>query len=324
MIGDDTVVAPACTAAVYGASGFVGREVAVALEGDGISVRPLRAPRLRCGATTLAGVSNSVDSGVVDHLARQILGVDVIVNAAGVLSGVRNQREVILGANALLPACLAAAVAAIGGEVRFIHISSAAVQGGQPRLTARGPLRPYNTYSLAKALGERSVTKYVRPETVSLRPGSVHGPRRAMTHKVMAFARSPKAMTLAPGLAPSPQVHVANVAAAVCQLASIRSTTPEVVLQPEEGFTTSGFLELMGGKAPRLAPPFLGPVVSWTRSATSSLAPRAAQQLRRIELLLRGQQQERSWLTGAGFVPPFTHTDWEEMVRRVQVEGGAG
>lgn len=310
------------TVIVYGSSGFVGREVARCMATSGVTVLRMATPRLLCSAADVEVIADSIDQTLVGRLRIQLARADVVVNASGVTPRATHHRDVLLGANALFPATLASATAATG--TRLIHVSSAAVQGNQPRLTARGPLRPFNPYSASKAMGETLVTRLAAGGAVCLRPASVHGVDRSTTRKVVAFARSPVAFTETPGAASTPQQHVVNVAAAVHHLASTRSDPPSVVLQPDEGFTTGGFLELMGsGRSPRLVPRSAGWLTVGIGAATSVLLPQAAQHVRRLEILLRGQEQEASWLDGDNFKLPYSHAEWTGMVRDMEAEGAA-
>ena len=61
----------------------------------------------------------------------------------------------------------------------------------------------------------------------------------------------------------------------------------------------------------------IGRLASWACAASSRAVPKVAQQMRRVELLMKGQSQERSWLTADGFVLPHSHEHWVEMVDRI-------
>jgi UDP-glucose 4-epimerase len=301
---------------VYGSSGFVGQAVALCLSSNGVVVRRATTPRLTCAATDMEGVSQDVDRALVDHVSTEIHDADVVVNAAGVTPGSGGSAETMMGANALFAAVLAAAAHQTG--VRLVHVSSSAVQGGGCQLTAHGQLRPFNPYSLSKAIGE-SLVHQLHPGAISLRPASVHGFDRPMTRRLVAFARSKAAFTLSPGTAPTPQMHVRNVAAAVCHLAATTASPPDIVLQPDEGFTTKGFLQLMGsGRSPLLVPASMGRLISWACTAGARVVPNVAQQARRVEMLMKGQSQESSWLAIDGFRLPYSHEHWVDMVERIE------
>lgn len=299
--------------AVVGATGFVGRAVVERLRQCGADVRAVRAPRLTAETRTSEDVVAALNRRLTERTRADIDDVDVVVNAAGVTPSRGASAAELFGANALLPALLVAATTA----QRLVHVSSAAVQGRAPVLTARGPLCPFNAYSASKALGEQVALRLAPERVAVLRPASVHGPGRSVTRRVVRLAGSPAAVTLAPGSGPTPQAHVANVAAAAAHLVMTTSTPPSVVLQPSEGFSTAGFLALMGGRPPRLIPSRLRPAVA-AAVAVGSRLPRAAQQVRRLELLLLGQDQEESWLVADGYMPVADRLAWEAMAEQVR------
>ena len=304
--------------ALYGGTGFIGRAVRQDLADHGWDVALCAAPRLASAALDLPGLLGDIDSELVTQLCHETAECVGIVNASGIVPGRSASRAAVMGANALLPAVLAAVSSRRPG-LRFVHLSSSAVQGSVPVLRAEGPVRPFSPYAQSKICAEAALRVLAEGSSVSLRPASVHGPNRAMTRRVMRLASSRKSITSAPGNLPTPQMHVDNVAAAVRFLLAANTLVPSVVLQPAEGFSTRGFLELMGsGRAPTLVPRAIGPLVSGFRSLLSTTAPGTAHSLRRVELLLLGQDQEDSWLTGQGFELPYGHSHWRDMVMHLE------
>ena len=121
--------------ALFGAIGFVGSAVARACVAADHEVVALRSPLVRCEASDVDQVQDQAQSlnELVDSTAAQILGCDVVVNAAGCAEALSGDEAVLLGANALLPAVLAAAVG-VAAVPRLVQVSSAAVQGRRPIL----------------------------------------------------------------------------------------------------------------------------------------------------------------------------------------------
>ena len=247
------------------------------LAAHGWDVAAYAAPRLSCTARDLPGLLAEVDPDLVAQLSHETAECVGIVNASGVVPGRSASRAALMGANALLPAVLAT-VASRRRGLRFVHLSSSAVQGSVPVLRSQGPVRPFSPYAESKIYAEAALRALAQESSVSLRPASVHGPNRAMTHRVMRLASSRSSFTSAPGDSPTPQMHVDNVSAAVRFLLSCRHLVPSVVLQPTEGFSTSGFLELMGsGRAPTLVPRSIGSLVSGLRGLLGSRPSGAVQ-----------------------------------------------
>ena len=86
-------------------------------------------------------------------LAAAFAGVQVVVNAAGLATPGGTDSPALRGANALLPLVVADAADAAGVQ-RFVHLSSAAVQGHRPFLDESSHVQPFSAYSRSKALGE--------------------------------------------------------------------------------------------------------------------------------------------------------------------------
>lgn len=304
------------TIAVIGASGFVGRSVTDALRDRGATVLEVRAPRLSVppSAATQAWRTQVSD---LTQLTEQLTGSAVVVNCAGNPDASSRDEAGLFGANAALPG-LAAHAAHRTGAQRFIHVSSAAVQGAAPRLDASNTTHAKSTYARSKVDGERAVALSTSPEsTIVYRPPSVHSPERRVTRGIRRLATSPVSSVVGQGTAHTPQAHIRNVAAAVAELALTPEHPPSTVIHPWEGWTTGELLRVFGsGREPIHIPQLLGPLIRWLLhlcGRSSRLAPNA----RRIEMMWFGQEQDRSWLTDIGWTPPAGRAEWEALVARI-------
>jgi len=198
-------------AVVVGGSGFVGSHVVRRLEDDGWEAIPLAAPRLSlspgANADEVLAAVNAHESTVA-QLAEFFTGADVIVNAAGDAAPDSAASASLAGANALLPAVLAAA-AARSHAYRFVHVSSAAVQGRRAVLDESAETEAFSPYSRSKALGEKALLRVVEeagegsPEIVMVRATSVQGADRPTTVRLRGVASSRLATVASPGDRPS-------------------------------------------------------------------------------------------------------------------------
>jgi nucleoside-diphosphate-sugar epimerase len=297
--------------AVTGAGGFVGSALVAALRAAGDEVVTVHAPRLTADPAgtpaDLAAVAAAHPA--VDRLAEALAGADVVVNAAGVATPDAPASPGLTGANALLPAVLAVACAHAGAG-RFLHVSSAAVQGRRRVLDESPETDPFSPYSAAKAAGEAALARVdPRPSSVvTVRPTSVHGPGRPATARLARFASSRLASVAGRGTRPSVVCHVADVAA-LLRFAGLAEAPPPIVLQPWSGTTTAGVLRsVSGGREPRHVPTPLAYAAVGLGHAAAALArpvaPGLAGVVRRVEVLWLGQRQVPGWAAGAGFTAP--------------------
>jgi nucleoside-diphosphate-sugar epimerase len=292
---------------VLGGSGFVGSAVLRTLQAAGIDARSAPAPRLSAyarSAEELAAEAHRVDRTALSAL---IEGYDVVVNAAGLAAPSAPSGPELFGANALLPAVVAMA-AADAGASRFIHLSSAAVQGRSRLLDETADTSPFSPYSLSKARGEQTldvVTAAGRPglTTVVVRATSVQGTGRPTTASLVRLAQSRLATVASPGTASSPVTSVDALAELVLSLGRFEGALPAVVLQPWEGLTVRSVLEAAGG-SPRVLPRMLCRlVIRGGYGVSALLRGRLDGQVRRAELLWFGQEQVRGWATENGMSP---------------------
>ncbi|MCC3294727.1 NAD-dependent epimerase/dehydratase family protein [Arthrobacter sp. zg-Y411] len=305
--GSASVPSSAPVWVVVGASGFIGSSVHAALTARGARVRSVAAPRLRTDATDARALA-SVAAGLVSErkaLTEAFANAEVVINAAGLATPGAGDSPELRGANALLPLLIADAADAAGVR-RFVHLSSAAVQGHRPFLDESSHVEPFSAYSRAKALGEQALA--VRQSgpcsVVTVRATSVQGPGRPTTAKLARLAASPLASVAAPGTAPSPVSSVHALVDFVLTVAGHMGPVPPVVLQPWEQASVSSVLESAGGRRPVRLPAWFCRGVLRTGYAVSSLAgERFHGPLRRVEMMWFGQRQEPGWAEATGNVP---------------------
>jgi nucleoside-diphosphate-sugar epimerase len=288
---------------VLGASGFVGSAVVESL-GPENEVVALPAPRLTPTRVDSQEPAPEVNAAHVGEWATRFAGLDVVINAAGDPNASSMNEEALIAANALMPlfvyqACRQAAVR------RFVHISSAVVQGDRPSLDASRDWQPFSPYSSAKVAGEKWLLE-VRDEPTQLviyRPPSVHAPGRGVTVKVARLAAGPARSVAGAGNRPTPQARLENVADAVRFLAVVDSTPPEIVHHPWEGITTGELMRSLGGREPKKLPEPLCSFVCASARWSERAIPRVAPYRRRLEMMWFGQGVEPSWLTSSGWQP---------------------
>lgn len=335
------------TWAVVGASGFVGSAVAAELRGRGLAVKELAAPRLESTAGTAAEIvdaahatvgATQAQGGAPDaagsdaagpDLAADIAsfrnaldGVDVVVNAAGLATPGDGESPALTGANALLPAVVAL-LAREAGAHRFVHLSSASVQG-QNRTIDESPARaPFSAYSRSKTLGEEALELLAGEtghpgshhlEITTIRATSVQGPGRPTTLSLVKVAGSPLASVASPGNAPTPVSSIDGLAWFVAETGLHAGPVPAIVLQPWERLTVSDVLTDAGGRAPLMIPAWLCRTVLATGYFVSRiLGERLHGPIRRVELMWFGQGQVPGWAESAGLVPePFVREVLEQ------------
>jgi len=305
------------TVVVFGATGFVGGASVSALRGRGAKVKTSRAPRLPpTPANQVREVLANYDE-LVSEIAEELAGADAVVNAAGNPDASLRDESLLMAANAVLPAVLARAIRS-AGVPRFVHVSSAVVQGATPRLDQSTHTAAFSAYSRSKVLGELLVQELAAPATVVYRPPSVHAPDRRVSQMTARIARSPISSVARPGSSPSPQTLLKNVADAIAFLATTEVQPPAIVAHPSEGLTTASVLTLLGGRQPLEIPRALAKAVVAMLTAGGSVMPQIAANARRVEMLWFGQSQAPSWLTEAGWIPPAGRDEWVRLGRKLR------
>ncbi|WP_131105983.1 NAD-dependent epimerase/dehydratase family protein [Ornithinimicrobium sufpigmenti] len=293
------------TAAVLGASGFVGGHVTKWLRQTSVVVKPVRAPRMAHSVASLK--LDPYEAYLFDMLSE----CDVVVNAAGVADAVGSSQD-MEWANHRLPGLLAQVTARLG--VRLVHMSSAAVQGRRPALDSSAEYAPFSPYSASKAAGERAVLAHSSTACI-YRPPGVHGPDRAVTQKLVRLARGRWATVASPGDQNSPQALIENVADAIAFLATTEEELPRIVHHPSEGLTVSSLLHLLGGRPPRRVPQTLASAAISAAFLAGRARPGLQGHARRLEMVLVGQEQAPSWLTAVGWRAPYCAGRWAELGR---------
>lgn len=299
---------------VVGATGFVGSAVVAALRDRGATVTAVAAPRL--AAVGEADIVDALDrSGkIIEAIVTSIAGADALVNAAGDPNASSRDESSLMAANALLPAILARAAgeASVG---RFVHVSSAVVQGRALILDESDLVRPFSAYSRSKVAGERMALDFAAGAAVVYRPPSVHAQDRRVSRMMARLARSRLSSVTSPGTSPTPQALLPNVADAIAFLALCRERPPRIVIHPSEGLTTSGLLLLLGQRKPKLVPRGVARPLVAIMLAVARVIPPLAANARRVELLWFGQGQAASWLSDAGWRPCAGHDAWRDLGR---------
>ena len=299
---------------VLGAGGFVGTAVKRALQQAGTSVTSIAAPRISRPRGTVPergeGMSSTVDA--IAALEESLRGCAAVVNCAGIAMPGAGASLALYGANALLPIVVREACSRAGVS-RFIHVSSAAVQGDRDILDETEDVTPMTPYARSKAAGERLLLRGNREGVTIFRPTSVHGSARIVTARLARLARSPLSSVAGSGEWASPQVLVQNVGSAVAYLAVCSSAPPAIVLQPSEGQTAKSVLCVLGlGREPHHLPEHLAYAVL-AAAALATFNPQLSAARRRLHMLWFGQQQTVGWLSSQGFAPPAGADAWSRL-----------
>lgn len=292
--------------AVVGATGFIGSALLTKLRADGINVLPIRAPRLELepDEARRGSAENKIATG---ELAAQFMNVDVVVNAAGLATPDSEAAGALYGANALLPVVIADAAARAGCR-RYIHLSSAAVQGRRSILDESAAVAPFSPYSESKAIAERELLVHNADkesrgrdlEIIIVRATSVQGAGRKTTVQLQKLARSPLASVASPGDHPTVVSSLNGLVDFVSQVGSFKGKVPRIVLQPWEGMTTREVLLHAGGREPTQLPASLCARLISIGYLLGRLSARVSGTVRRMELMWFGQRQDASWSSTAG------------------------
>lgn len=306
---------------VVGASGFVGSAVIGELSEVNPNVRGLRAPRLIWDepvSPTLASIEAKYRTEI-EQLTRELKNTEVLINAAGLAKPDSQDDSSLIGANAILPVVLH--ISAQRAKVRrFIHLSSAAVQGDVDKLDETARTAPTSPYASSKALAEKLLLELDAQsrselETAIVRATSVQGEGRGTTRQLARYASSPFAVVAAPGNQPTVVSTSEQLARFVLFLSQFSGTLPQIVLQPNEGLSVRDVIHKYGGREPCIVPAsFLRIVVNGAYIAERVLTRRRTGLVRRIEVAWFGQNQEPGWADDVGYRPE-TNDDKAEATR---------
>ena len=301
------------TVAVVG-TGFVGRLLDEALRAQGTTTVLVHAPRVKGQPDVTLDLVVERHQEVIQRLTAQLEGADVVVNAAGIPDASADGSDTLFGANAVLPGIVGLAAGQAGAR-RFVHVSSAAVQGRLSVLDGSWETDAFSPYSASKVLGERLAVAAAPRITTVYRPPSVHAADRRVTRALTRIARSPLSSVVGRGDRPTPQALDVNVGGALAHLSLTPSTPPEIVAHPSEGLTTGSLLRLLGDHEPRHLPSSVAHAVLRVASALSRVVPGGRAYARRLEMVWCGQAQAASWLTSDGWRPVTDEDKWRELGR---------
>lgn len=303
--------------AITGATGFVGSAAATALRRDGHDVVPIPSPRLSThvlDAQQALATSVGLARDLEQTLGSALGGVDVLLNCAGLAAPDSARTPELLGANSVLPAALYL-MAVRHGVARYIHVSSAAVQGRMPLLDETFEHEIRSPYAESKALAERTLMILAIPacELRIYRATSVQEVGRGVTDALLRMAHLPVVPLVGIGHLPLPLALRENCAAAVAHLA-VTPAAPVLNLHPWEGMSPRRFFQLVNPRARFVSLPQTlaesGDEVLWR------LAPHAgpaAALAKRADLLVNGQRSVATAMRGAGFVLPKGDDDYRAL-----------
>jgi nucleoside-diphosphate-sugar epimerase/glycosyltransferase involved in cell wall biosynthesis len=301
---------------VIGGNGFIGSAVLNALRERGFRARVIPAPRIQHVSEEAALRFVESSDKLRMALAASFEGAYAVVNAAGLAEASSADEEGLMAANGALAGILASATARARVR-RFVHVSSAAVQGRKEILDASQSFSPLTAYSRSKVLGEVLAQRFGPESTVIYRPASVHGQGRHVTEMTAKIARSFLSTVAYPGSANTPQALVQNIGDAIAFLASTVLNPPSVVSHPSEGLSTGQLLYLLGSRNPVRLPRTPAKVLLRALAPLGRRQSAIGANLRRIEVLWFGQQQSQSWLTESGWKPPRSNAEWHQLGRRL-------
>ena len=211
-------------------------------------------------------------------------------------------------ANTLLPAVVDLLANEVGVR-RIVHVSSAAVQADVGTLNESDSHSAITPYARSKADAECFLLKDALVPTVIFRATSVVGPDRAVVNSLKRFYRGRVAPVFGDGAAPIPLSALPNTAAAIAHLVA-SDIAPGIALQPWEGVTQRSLAEALRSPDTRLLRIAIPPGSRKVRSFADKLPAPLLAQIRRLDLLVFGQEQEANYLADLDFVPPIKTVEY--------------
>lgn len=314
--------AGAARVAVLGPHGFIGARVVSAARARGLHVTGV--PGLRVPGGDVPDVDTAAQNWRVrqpeafERLCGLLEGHDVVVDAAGVARPESTDTRELRAGNAVHPAVLALA-ANEAGVRRFVHVSSAVVQGRLDPLDESPRHFPLSPYASSKAEAETFLLagKGVPPEVVVYRPTSIQDASRGTTRRLARMLALPVVPVVGRGDQHVPVALVENVAAGIVFAATMPQPSP-IVLQPSEGMTARGLVEVFAAGRVVSVPARPALVARRALVGASTANARITPLARRLELMLWGQEVDATALTRAGFVAPAGREGWEALAAQLR------
>ncbi len=307
--------------AVVGGTGFVGSAIVAHVKSLEHDVVTVSAPRLRATGDRLdiliADLRNS--GPAVEQLARLLEGCEVVINAAGMPDADSGPSADLTGANALLPTVIGRAAQRAGAN-RYIHVSSATVQGHSRVLSESEIVSPFSAYSISKALGEQLLLQddLQPPSTAVVRAVSVMARSRRTTQRLIRLSRSRLASVARSSDGPAPISLIENTAAAIAFVGSCSChNLARVILLPGDGLSVREALQALGSRRVLTIPNSAARMIVSAVGFAGRWIPRMTAEARRAEMLWFGQACEADWLASHGFVAPVGREGWRRLAESV-------
>lgn len=303
--------------AVLGSTGFVGSAMVEFLQKQGYEVVELRGPRVDLSPLVESPREVALSAKThpaTDELAELLVGVDVVINAAGLATPDEGPSNELYGANSLLPAIVAWS-SERSGIKRVVHLSSAAVQGRKQTLDETLDATPFSPYSRSKALGERAFLCSGFQQDLDLvvvRATSVQGPGRATTESFRWIAQSNLASVARPGSQATVVSSINGLVDFVGNVAVSNGALAPVMLQPWEGLSAADVIRFAGSKEPLMLPRTLCLSLLFVARTIGLVIPEIAGAGRRLELMWVGQKQESAF---SEIFPPIPSRELEEILQ---------
>jgi nucleoside-diphosphate-sugar epimerase len=228
------------SAAITGATGFIGRHLAADLVARGVAVKAIVRPHSRNAVPPgTTPITAPLDA---DALRAAFSGIDVVVHLAGVVAAVDARTYAAVNTEGTR----AVAIAARDAGARLIHVSSLAAAGPAPASAPHSENdtpRPVTPYGVSKLESERIVNATEGLRSIILRPGVVYGPTdRAVFPLFQAASRGVLPLVGRPGAAYT-FVYVDDMVRAITAAVEKSDAAGTVFVGHPEPVTAHGLLE---------------------------------------------------------------------------------